>query len=53
MGLFQISRELQVRICNCVDLGASSHVAKKRECFYREEEEIGRAVENSEYMTFH
>lgn len=45
MGLFQISRELQVRICNCVDLCASSPVAKKRECFYSEEEEIGRAVE--------
>lgn len=52
MGLFQINRELQVRICNCVELCASSHVAKKRECIYIEEEEIGRSVEN-EYMTFH
>lgn len=53
MGLFQLSRELQVRICNCVDLCASSPVAKKRECFYGEEKEIGRAVGNNEYMTFH
>lgn len=52
MGLFQISRELQVRICNCVDLGASSMWQRKENAFI-EREEIGRAVENSEYMTFH
>ena len=52
MGLFEISKELQFRVCNQVD-----HVQvlskKWRELFYREEEEVERAIVNQESSTYH
>ena len=53
MGLFQISRELQLRVCNHVEPRASPGTAREGDCFYIEEKEAGRATGNKETVAFH
>ena len=52
MGLFEINRESQVRICNHGEPRARLHTAKKGECYYQREKEVGRAKANKESMAF-
>ena len=53
MGLFEISRELQFRVCNHGEAHSSAHTAREEELFYREEKEVGRATVNKESTAFH
>ena len=52
IGLFGISRELQLRVCSHGEPRESPRKARE-EHFYREEKEVGRAIVNKESMTFH
>ena len=44
IGLFGISRELQSKVCSHVEPQPSSPPSKGRRGFYREENEVGRAI---------
>ena len=46
MGLFRVSKELQLRVYNHGELCASPHTAKEGECSNTKEKEAGRAVVN-------
>ena len=47
MGLFEITRELQFRICNNGKLPANLDTARKGEYYYQREKAIERAIANS------
>ena len=47
MGLFEITRELQFRICNNGTLPANLHTARKGEYYCQREKAIERAIANS------
>ena len=52
MDLFGISRELQFEVCKYSEPYASVHMTMERECFNREEKEVGRVTVNLEFTAF-
>ena len=55
MGLHEISRELQLRVCNNGPPYPSSLRAREAELFYRGGKEVGKKKDtvNKEFMAFH
>ena len=51
MGLFEITIELQLRICNNGKLPAHLHTARKGESYCQREKGIERAIANSLWVT--
>ena len=53
MGLFEISKKWELEVSNYGSPCVSPCTAREREFFYREEEEVGKAIVNKDSIAFH